>query len=266
MTEENKNEVGAESIQPNEQNVDQKTTDFSSNTGELAQSPGPTPTEEGNTGNELTDEVKKGEGTGAEEAINDGGPDKTQEGLNQGEALSNTNGNVSPGITQEGDSVMIDPNHSVNPNLVLIDDIKELRKSLDFMIQLAKRTFGDQSLISQNIFLSKCWLGKVLGELGNDDPYVTKLRPKSKNEIPKTADTYDDPVRLREFENGNLLDKVYILREKIGLNIVTLDRLYLKEREVKNPRLAAIALTNTYNRLSEARFWLGDMLAKIRES
>lgn len=143
----------------------------------------------------------------------------------------------------------------------LVDTVKSIRIDLDGMMQCAKLAYGDKSDVVVNLFYGKAWLGKYLGALGAQNPYITNTPPKHKGEIPKTADVYDDALALRNFQNLGMIEKALYLRAKL-IGIIS----QIESMDGLGGREGAIARTNAYNKLSEARFDLGNVLAQIRES
>lgn len=111
-----------------------------------------------------------------------------------------------------------------------------------------------------SLLLTKAWLGKVLEELGATNPY--KSGYKTVEDIEPTADVAKNLTV--DFDGGweemNHIERVDWLRKEIKQVIKNLP-------DTKpSSRLEAIAWTNTYNYLSEARFWLGFELQRIKES
>jgi hypothetical protein len=163
------------------------------------------------------------------------------------------------------------------------EEITNLRVKIDGLAQLTKNlkpieasTLRDTMFNSREInmahdslILAKAWLGKVLQELGEYNPYANDGQRKTVEDIEPTA----DHVKILEEEKKYIADrpwdqmlhieKVDWLREEIVKAISVNEHLFLG---VSFTRLIAIARTNTYNHLSEARFWLGFELQRIREN
>ena len=154
--------------------------------------------------------------------------------------------------------------------------IKELRKQIDGISQLVKDSntdfIGGSSQMDKSynsLILSKAWLGKCLAELGIENPY--KSGYKTKEDIEPTADV-SLPITLVKQLNTtkpigasivemNHIEKVDWLRTEIEIYIN-----YIKEIDIKSTREFAIARTNSYNYLCEAKFWLGFELQRIKEN
>ena len=139
----------------------------------------------------------------------------------------------------------------------IINQSKELEKAYDSLI------------------LGKAWLGKVLGELGTENPY--KSGYKTKEDIEPVADkpsinSESFIIWLHEdFIQGKLYDKNHIekvdwLRTEIEGIIEEVKNLVNIDSSFKTSREFAIARTNSYNHLSEARFWLGWELERIKNN
>lgn len=147
-----------------------------------------------------------------------------------------------------------------------------------------------------SLYLAKAWLGKVLGELGEETPYKNDGNRKEVKDIEPTADKYSfNKIPLEDnsikdyfsvtdipsilWSEKSHIEKVDFLRQEIekvikevkeipvGENIKIIDvQGVLPERfEFKSfSREFAIARTNCYNHLSEARFWLGFELERLK--
>jgi len=129
------------------------------------------------------------------------------------------------------------------------EQIKELRVKIDGLSQLTKelkpltflssvdnsRDYNSPEIEKayDSLILAKAWLGKVLGELGEATPYKNDGNRKTIGDIEPTADR---AITTQTIHTGN------------------------QSREF------AIARTNSYNHLCEARFWLGFELQRIKES
>lgn len=133
-----------------------------------------------------------------------------------------------------------------------------------------------------SLILAKAWLGKVLGELGEESPYINDGKRKDIKDIEPTADKVDFNSNKIEFTFGTALthgksyynfthiEKVDWLREEINnlIGFVQSDfnRSLPNHSSQKLSREFSIARTNSYNQLSEARFWLGFELQRIASS
>ena len=164
-----------------------------------------------------------------------------------------------------------------------IEEITSLRIKIDGISQLVKELKpiditrdGDMSIQKMNtkeinktynsLILAKAWLGKVLGEIGNENPYKNNGNRHEVKDIEPTADVAEvithrvgvlDDVS-QSYDLKNHIEKVDWLREEI------------KDIEAKyislniKPIIMVTYLSVTQH-LSEARFWLGFELQRIRE-
>lgn len=146
--------------------------------------------------------------------------------------------------------------------------IKRIRLKLDKSLQYTAITLGNRSDVYKSVFKAKAWMGKLLGELGNTNPYITKDPIKNASEIPPTVDVFSDNKKIRNHELRNHLEQVLHLRDLIGDCIDMINIITFTEEEyenLKDQRLAKIAITNSYSKACEARFELGYELSVIRE-
>ena len=132
-----------------------------------------------------------------------------------------------------------------------VDHSKEIGKAID------------------SLFISKAWLGKILGALGEDSPYPKDGTRKTVKDIEPTADTGVSPKKGCSFEvdwsSKSHIEKVDWLRQEISKVVKEIVNFGSpKYAEVfTGSREIAIARTNCYTHLSEARFWLGSELERI---
>lgn len=116
---------------------------------------------------------------------------------------------------------------------------------------------------------AKAWLGKALGEIGVENPY--KSGYKTKEDIEPTADVEVNPkwyTTEGDWSSKNHIEKVDSIRtgiDSLVKEIVELGTPQIGETTFTTTREFAIARTNSYNHLCEARFWLGFELQRIKE-
>ena len=182
------------------------------------------------------------------------------------------------------------------------EQVKELRVKIDGLYQLTKelKPFWNLSndelrLLSvakdfetkeiknaaHSLIYAKAWLGKVLGELGTENPY--KSGYKTVADIEPTADKATggrDPYsQVIDWDSSNHIIRVDWLRTEIEKLVVEVKEIPtgetiriidvnegLPETQRFNAfsREFAIARTNCYTHLSEARFALGFELERIK--
>jgi hypothetical protein len=147
------------------------------------------------------------------------------------------------------------------------NNIKYVDKGL--IIILEKNNSKEIEKAVDSLYLAKAWLGKVLGELGNENPYGSGY--KTKEDIEPTADVNQDihgyNLDVIHFEDKNHIEKVDWLRqeiEKVVNEIKHLDSNISNHHTQRPSREFAIARTNAYNHACEARFWLGFELQRIK--
>lgn len=167
----------------------------------------------------------------------------------------------------------------------MVTEIKELRVKIDALAQLTKEMLVVQGIdrygielkfqpveigeTYKSLLLAKAWLGKVLGELGETTPYTNDGQRKTVEEIEPVADNYltQDRFKVPEliqvgnnktFNDLNYIEKVDWLREEIK-------SLIEKVKEIINVFICdKIYYDNIVTHLTEARFWLGFELGRIK--
>lgn len=164
------------------------------------------------------------------------------------------------GEDKSDDKDLLDP-------LGVIKKIKDIRVNIDRVYHLANKEFLTDSEIVSKIFTAKAWLGKLLASLKAENPYANENRIKTRQDIPATADTYvvkDYQSEVFQFNLQNAIQKIIILRKELdGLIDLVQDIEFTKEI-VDDIRLASICKTQSYVSLSEAKFFLGKELSKLK--
>jgi hypothetical protein len=180
------------------------------------------------------------------------------------------------------------------------EGIKELRVKIDGLAQLTKELKPNSNEICNppefeieewrsnskeiekavdSLYLAKAWLGKLLGELGTENPY--KSGYKTKEDIEPTADRYisgidpydggntDHMLAIVTFEDRwktqSHIEKVDWLRTEISFisSYETGSIFYFNEEMYPN---ANRYFNNYMDYMSEARFWLGFELERIKNN
>jgi hypothetical protein len=160
---------------------------------------------------------------------------------------------------------------------VEIDGLSQLVKSLKVPTTFTVEDFGiikskeiDKSYDS--LILAKAWLGKILQQLGEPTPYKSDGNRHSKEDIESTADKslpIELKVQLNETKpigasvrDMNHIEKVDWLRQEIQKLYLTFQNFDLVDFDnIISKRIK----DNIYNYLSEARFFLGFELQRLKE-
>jgi len=121
-----------------------------------------------------------------------------------------------------------------------------------------------------SLILAKAWLGKVVGELGENTPYTNDGKRKTVEDIQPTADTHRGITHLTTEGNWNTdynhIEKVDWLRTEIQAMFKQIEEtnfygIYFHEDEMGDNYCNWF-----YKYLHEARFWLGFELQRIKET
>ena len=172
------------------------------------------------------------------------------------------------------------------------EQIKTTRVKIDAIAQLVdtKDLKSAETVKCHNeLLMAKCFLGKILGELGSATPYGNDGNRKSVADIEPTADRAN-PEEVEQWpkkpeswkeENGIIsvsrVEKVDYLRECIGavLKELTDSKILQEDGPIfLSNATADLSVWNklkwftaeVYTSLCKARFWLGFELERIRET
>lgn len=159
----------------------------------------------------------------------------------------------------------------------MTQQIKELRIKIDGLYQLTNKLqplptkgsvvgkWNSQEIEEsvKSLLLAKAWLGKLLGELGDSNPYSTGK--KTVEDIEPTADVnnevpFGDKIGDTPFRNKSHIEKVDWLRGEIQEVI----------DEINSPEILhnidnGLYWNYTYKHLCEAKMWLGLELGRVRD-
>ena len=150
-----------------------------------------------------------------------------------------------------------------------VTKIRNLRLHIDGINQYSKVKTLSAYTREDSLFKAKCWLGKLLAELGTDSPYKDESKIKTIKDIPATAEDVKTKSNFNKkfFDFGNLstLDAVLMLRSSTADAIIDLDSIDMPVGSLKNPYKASVAKAQTYIHLCEAKFELGFILSQIKK-
>lgn len=143
--------------------------------------------------------------------------------------------------------------------------LKKLRIEIDYVLKMLMQMITHHQATREkalnNLKLAKMWLGKVLGELGSQNPYPHSMNPKS-SVIEAEADVYKGPLDIEYFnipagikETRRLIEKLLpeyksMVKEDPEFHPLSSVGMFLKESEL---------------RLTESKLWLGIELGEIRD-
>jgi uncharacterized coiled-coil DUF342 family protein len=124
---------------------------------------------------------------------------------------------------------------------------------------------------THSLIYAKAWLGKMLGELGEENPY--KSGYKTVADIEPTADKcevlcttgLEGIATNQTWKEKNHIEKVDWLRTEIEKVVNEVKQIGNAPNPPMLNRELSIARTNAYNHLCEARFALGFELERIKE-
>lgn len=163
-------------------------------------------------------------------------------------------------------------------------EIKELRVKIDGLAQLTKSLKpiedwkdGANGLFEEvynskeiekavdSLYLAKAWLGKLLSHLGRSTPYTNDGKRSNIKDIESATDVNKNihgyNLDVVHFEGKNHIERVDCLREEINNTLKQYETIWFNEFGYLHGLLYEVV----YKYLSEARFWLGFELARVKE-
>jgi len=146
--------------------------------------------------------------------------------------------------------------------------IKKLRIEIDYISKLlacvVAFSFSVRSKVTDNLTLSKMWLGKVLGELKSKNPYPESMNPAN-NIIEPEADCYNGPISMG---NLSVVAGLKLLRreiEKLSSEFDSNLEVYNQTGQLPYNIPYVVFANESKMRLIEAKMWLGIELGEIRD-
>lgn len=139
----------------------------------------------------------------------------------------------------------------------------ELEKAMK-AVQIIYDGSKECSKAYDSLILAKAWLGKILGELGEQTPYQNDGKRKDVKDIEPAADrtytNYSEKLAEQNLDWSKMshIEKVDWLRQEIQKLDNNFDAL-------KITPINGVTFVSFKQHLSEARFWLGFELQSIRE-
>ena len=162
-----------------------------------------------------------------------------------------------------------------NKEDIMVTEIKALRLEIDKLAKLVKESTPFVGIIKidskeinesyDSLILGKAWLGKILGELGTNTPYINDGKRKDVEDIEPAADTSKNLTIDVDggWQELNHIERVDWLRQEIDKII---KNILITNWNVNNGDLNELHLDLVYKYLCEARFWLGFELQRIKEN
>lgn len=142
--------------------------------------------------------------------------------------------------------------------------IKKLRIEIDYISKLLACVVvfssSVRSKVTDNLTLSKMWLGKVLGELKSKNPYPESMNPGN-NIIEPEADCYSGPVSMGSLNTVGSIKELRRLIENL-MPEYDIDYDGVPFHPYSKP---ALLLKESEMRLMEAKLWLGIELGLYRD-
>lgn len=147
----------------------------------------------------------------------------------------------------------------------MIDKIKEIRVNLDALIQVTNNLGSWTDEVKETVRslkLGKMWLGKALGQLGDETPYK-KTNDTTSNYIDERADVAQIFGEL--FEDIDMTNQVQLakkIRDEIDKEIGGLGLLFSFNNTSTD---LGMYVNHSRLHLNEARMWLGEFLSFIKD-
>lgn len=156
-----------------------------------------------------------------------------------------------------------------------VEQTKEWRLKIDSFANSAKAltTYREVSLVITNLELSKMWLGQVLKNLGNPNPYPESKNPASPTIEPQAehtdsiifgADLTDQTARVKFLRSE--IDKTVESFSVLNDNPIDEELKIYNPEEAKKNSMGSLCMVQSYCYLVNAQMWLGMELNRIRSN
>lgn len=146
----------------------------------------------------------------------------------------------------------------------MVELIHEFRREADALSKYIKALTpsAETTKANNSITMTKCWMGKLLGVLGEETPYKNDGKRKTVQDIEPASDTV--PNSPDWFKNLNNVQQVDYVREQLTKLLRDFNNLVKDSNpETIGPMTILISIEQ---HLHECRFWLGLELGRIRDS
>lgn len=144
----------------------------------------------------------------------------------------------------------------------MIEVIHEFRVEADTLSKHIKAlpSSAETTKANNSITMAKCWMGKLLGQLGEETPYKNDGKRLTIADIEPAADTgqLNGPI------NGTQVESIDWVRERVTALLRNFNELVKDSNPETLPPL--VILVSIEQHLHECRFWLGLDLARIRDA
>lgn len=109
--------------------------------------------------------------------------------------------------------------------------------------------------------LGRCWMGKLLGLLNEENPYKNDGNRHTVSDIEKAVHT---SVHHRDLSKMSQVERIDWVRQDLSLLQKDFDTLV---HSADTPNIAiSTSLVSVFQHLAEARFWLGYELGRLRDT
>lgn len=145
-----------------------------------------------------------------------------------------------------------------------VQSLIEFREHLDALVQICDTQLPYSEYVcrsTDHLKLARAWFGKLANLAGEVSPYKNDGKRHKPSDIEPVAHT---AKKIRNLKGLNQIEKIDWFREEITTMIRDFEVI---ADTVTSPAIPPVtALVSIYQHLTEARFWFGFELGRIRDN
>lgn len=148
----------------------------------------------------------------------------------------------------------------------IAEKLKVVGKSAEHYKPKEWRLYNSTQVVNaiDSVLFSKAYIGKLVGDLGIPTPYQNDGKRKELKDIEPAAHKHPHPIQ-QTFIELNYIEKIDTLREEIEVQCANIMKVKQNAGQVFS-YMGNIYSTAAFERLTDAKIWLGFELGRLRDN
>ena len=148
----------------------------------------------------------------------------------------------------------------------IAERLKIVGKSAEHYKPKEWRLYNSTQVVNaiDSVLFAKAYIGKLLGDLGIPTPYQNDGKRKEIGDIEPAAHKHDEPI-TEEFLKLNYIEMIDTSREEIEVQCANIMKIKQNGSKVFS-YVGNIYSTTAFERLTDAKIWLGFELGRLRDN